>query len=156
MLTLDVQIPGMRGPNTVQELRALGPQIVLFTLQPPEGLVPQLIAAGARGYVPKSSPVSELVDVALRVARGERVVPSELRSSATQPCVTSSLTERELEVFRRIARGDTPKEMAYGLGISASTVYTHQERLRKKLGASSIAELIRLAALWHVDHGSDD
>ena len=60
------------------------------------------------------------------------------------------LTARELEVYWRLGAGDTIKEAAFHLGLSASTVYTHVDRIRAKLSVGSVAEIVRHAARWRV------
>lgn len=155
VLSLDVQMPGMRGPSTIASIVATGVPILLFTLHPIDAALAALVRAGAAGYLSKSHRSSAYVEAVRSVAQGETVVPAELADllRATEPPGAPSdvLTPRELEVFRRLAAGSTIKEAAFALGMSASTAYTHTDRIRRKLGVSTGAEMARYATSWNLD-----
>ncbi len=155
VLSLDVQMPGMRGPSTIASIVTVGVPILLFTLHPIDDAIAALVRAGAAGYLSKSNRSKAYLDAIRAVHRGEQVVPDELvdrlRSTAPPGSPEEVLTPRELEVFRRLAAGSTIKEAAFALGMSASTAYTHTDRIRRKLGVSTGAEMARYAASWDLD-----
>ncbi|HJK91199.1 MAG TPA: response regulator transcription factor [Polyangiaceae bacterium LLY-WYZ-15_(1-7)] len=156
VLSLDVQLPGMRGPRTVEALARHEVPILLFTLHPIDEAVAALVRAGARGYLAKASPMDAYLEAVEALRTGERRLPEALEAllaadEARGP--EELLTPRELEVFRLLARGLSTKEVAFELGRSASTVYTHAERIRKKLGVDTAAELVRYAERWRFDRG---
>jgi DNA-binding NarL/FixJ family response regulator len=147
VLVLDVRMPGMEGTQTLQ---ALGQQtaVLLFTLEPDSALVLELIQAGARGVVSKGAPVDVLMDGIKRVYRGETVIPDSLAEHLKQPTQSwphLALSPREAAIFTRLIRGSSPKEVAFDLGLSSSTVYTYAERVRAKLGVQSQVELVAYA-----------
>lgn len=150
VLSVDVQVPGMEGPGTVRALAERGVPILLFTLLKVNEALGALVQAGARGYLRKSSSMADYLEAVRALRSGERWLPPELEAMAEQPVQSPSalLTPRELEIFRHLAKGESVKETAFTLGLSASTVYNHFDRIRKKLGVSSIAELVQLGAKW--------
>lgn len=151
VLSLDVQMPGVRGPRTIAALAATGVPVLLFTLHPVDVALAALVRAGAAGYLSKSSPLDTYLDAVRAVRDGKRWLPDRLRERLAAPDRAPPedvLTPRELDVFRRLAEGQTVKEAAFQLGLSPSTVYTHAERIRRKLGVSTAAEMARYQASW--------
>ncbi|MEZ4329351.1 MAG: response regulator transcription factor [Polyangiales bacterium] len=152
VVVLDVQIPGMEAGDTVRAIRRAGPHVVLFTHQRPDDYVARMVAAGAEGYVSKSDPVTDLVRAVQAVQAGRSFLSEELRALAAR--ITDSapphaaLTEREHTVFILLARGATPKEVGFDLGLSGSTVYSHIEKIRQKLGATNLADIQRYGERW--------
>ena len=138
VVSLDVQMPGMVGPSTIESIAREGVPILLFTFHPIDAELATLMEAGARGYVPKSA----------TLRRGERVLPRELGALLDERAATGlgdALTTREREVLDRLARFEAPKEIAHALGLSPSTVYTYRERIRAKLGIRTQADLVAYA-----------
>lgn len=98
---------------------------------------------GAAGYLSKASPVDEIVDAVLAVARGETRFPAvTLRALRDAPRRPSA---RELGAIRLLARGASNDEIAVGLGISIKTVESHLRRLFGRYGVLSRTELAMLA-----------
>jgi DNA-binding NarL/FixJ family response regulator len=158
VLSLDAQMPGVRGPRTVAALAARGVPILLFTRRPIDDALAALVHAGASGYLPKSSPLDAFLEAVRALRGGAQVLPAALRARLDAPPrrpPEEVLTPRELEVFRRLARGETVKEAAFHLGSAPSTVYTHAERVRRKLGLSTPAEMARCAATWALEPGGN-
>ncbi|MFE0749351.1 LuxR C-terminal-related transcriptional regulator [Gordonia sp. NPDC058843] len=121
------------------------------------------IRAGARGYVTKTIAGSELADAVRRVADGDAVFSPRLagfvldsftgKSSAPEPPLDpelDSLTRRELEVLRLLARGYTYREIAEELFISIKTVETHASNVLRKTQQSNRNALTRWAATRHI------
>ena len=161
VVVLDVQIPGIEAGDTVRAIRALGPRVVIFSHQRPDDYVARMVAAGAAAFVSKSDPVTDLVRAVQAVHAGRTFLSEELKALAT--AVTDSapphaaLTERERTVFVLLAQGSTPKEIGFELGLSGSTVYSHVEKIRSKLGATNLAEVQRYAERWgFLDVRADD
>lgn len=152
LVVMDVQMPGVEGPSCVEALVATGTRVVLFTLREEDALVASLARGGASAFVSKSSPTPMLIETVRRVHAGERVfsevLEEQLKSSGGPPHL--ALTEREHDVFVLLARCMTPKEAAFELGVSQSTIYTHGERIRRKLKVGSVAELVQYAKDWGV------
>ncbi len=159
VLSLDVQMPGMRGPSTVAAAAALGIPILLFTLHPIDDAIAALVHAGAKGYLGKSTLMPAYVEAVRTLYGGGTVLPEALTDRLAGPSPVPPeelLSPRELEVFERLAQGDSIKEAAFHLGVAQSTLYTHAARVREKLGVSSSAELVRYADSWKLDTDTRD
>jgi len=120
------------------------------------------LRAGARGYVMKREATKALVGAVRRVLAGEIHVSARMASvlltklarggNAASPAdpldraaAMRTLSDREFEVFRMMGRGAGPKEIAARLGLSVKTIETYQDHLKRKLGAPTGRELLRLA-----------
>jgi len=111
------------------------------------------IMRGAAGYVLKEVPTSEVVEAIVTVAGGQTYFSSGVRDLLlnTGPLPTGErLTRREHEVARLVAAGKSNREIGDELGISEATVETHRKHLKRKLGVSTTADLVRFV-LEHPD-----
>jgi DNA-binding NarL/FixJ family response regulator len=107
-----------------------------------------VLRAGADGYVEKGRAAREVVEAIRTVARGGKHVSPEVAAQLIEHKTGAphdSLTDKELAVLQALGRGETPSEIAIAMGLSASTVSTHIARMRTKLGARSLGDLIRYA-----------
>ena len=156
VVVMDVQMPGVDGGGSVRRFVDANVRVVLFTLREEDALVASLVAGGASGFVSKSAPPAELLEAVRIVHRGGEVLSETVRAmaGATQAPPHSTLTEREHEVFVHLARCLTPKEIAFEIGVSQSTVYTHVERVRRKLGVATLAEVVQYAKDWAIPLGA--
>jgi len=148
VLLLDVSMPGMHGGETIHMLRERYAPVLLFTLEPETPLVVELLRAGASGVVGKSERVEVLLDAIRAVAGGGRVIPPAMLARVVAGGTGApheALSEREQAIFHRLIRGNSPKSIAFDLGLSPSTVYTYSERVRQKLGVASQTELVDYA-----------
>lgn len=146
VVTLDIQMPGFDGPASVEAITAVGADVVLFSLTEDPALIHGLVEAGAAAFVSKSADPDELVAAVLGAAAKRDAL------GPRPPLPHEGLSEREKAVFQALIRSQTPKEIAFGLNLSASTVYTYAERVRAKLGLRSQHEMVRYAtALGLVD-----
>ncbi len=152
VVVLDVQMPGVNDAEIVTRLCATGTGVCLFTLREPDALIASMIAAGALGFVSKSEPLATLITAVRTIATGEEWLPSSLRERvdllATPP--HCRLSRKEHEVFKHLAMGLAPKEIAFECGIAQSTVYKHLERVRKKLNVDSASDAMAYAKEWNL------
>jgi NarL family two-component system response regulator LiaR len=158
VVLMDLDLPGLDGIRATRRIRELSPDskiVVLTALQDPE-VIADALAAGACGYVPKTSAVDDLMDVVRRAAAGELVMPErdlapvleQLRGGNAEDegeRRLRRLTPRETEILRSLAGGRTTTEVADGLGISALTVQSHVKSVLAKLGVHSKIEAVTLA-----------
>jgi two-component system response regulator NreC len=115
----------------------------------------KILRAGAHGYVLKDTSPEELVRAIESVARGgaffspgvSKVLLHDFVRAATPPEAVgdNELSGREQEVLRAVAQGKTTKEVATELNLSARTVETYRVRLKRKLNARNVAELLNHA-----------
>lgn len=161
VLVLDLSLPGMTGLEALQHIAHDSPDVKVLVLTGHEehGHFPSLMEAGAAGYLLKRSTWSELVRAIRAVAAGERYVDASLAatlldhrriSSRHRPPEMGSgvtLTAREGEVLRLLARGYGNKEVAAALSISVKTVETHRASGMARLGIRSRATLVQFALI---------
>jgi two-component system response regulator NreC len=148
---VDLTMPGLSGVETLQRLRRELPsaRLLVLTMHEDPGYARMAQAAGASGHVIKDSDSSELLSAIRAVHRGRTFVQvgagAETLDHAALPAMPT-LSPRELQVLRLLARGHTNREVAALLTLSVKTVETHRSRLGDKLGARTRAELVRIAA----------
>ena len=160
LVVLDMTMPGMSGVETARELIKRHPKIKIVALSMHNDLryIGELLRIGAKGYVLKDGPKSELVRALRTVAEGhialsdgvvEQLVQDYLRLQQVVHSATglggSVITERERHVLTLMTEGLTSKAIGERLNISKNTVDTHRRRMMDKLGCNSVAELIRYA-----------
>jgi two-component system, NarL family, response regulator DesR len=150
---LDVEMPGLDGAEVAQWVAGHAPEVrcIILTRHARPGVLRRALAAGARGFVTKSAPATELADVIRRVHGGGRYVDPDLAMTAltTEDC---PLTDRELEVLRSVGEvgpAGTAGDIAARVHLSAGTVRNYLSSAMQKLGAPT-----RQQALEHArDHG---
>ncbi len=156
VVLLDIGMPGEDGIQVAKRLRTSFPQVrVLFlTMHEEEGLLREAIAAGAAGYVIKRAEEAEILNAIHAASRGDLYVhPAMTRAlletrGAERPVggvPGVSLTRREVDILKMLARGNTNRQIAEALGLSVRTVEGHRANLMGKLGVSSRVELVTYA-----------
>jgi len=135
---VDVQLGQVIGPRDVERLAARA-KVVLYTARASDPAMVLLREAGAHAVIDKAAPL-EALDDAIRAAFEGRTIEHAPTALATG--VRGLLSEREYEVYRALARCQTPKEVAASLGISRSTTYCHIDNVRRKLGLRSLQEIV--------------
>ena len=157
LVVCDLHMPRGGGLAVVQKCATICP-IVILTVSEAERDLLDAVAAGAAGYLVKTTPLDELRQSLRAAAAGEPVfspslaalVLGEFRRLA-KSADTNPLTEREREVLQYVARGKTYKEIGVALGISPKTAENHVRNILGKLHLSRRSDLVRYA----VEHGLD-
>jgi len=152
---VDISMPGLDGLEVVSQLKVYRPElpIIILTMHEEEQYVVRAIEAGAMGYVTKRSAPEQLVKAIRQVMDGSRYLTPEasealalrIAKGAGGKSSLDSLSNRELQVLRRLAMGHTNHEIAEAYSISTKTVDTYRSRLLKKLNLRNNAELSRFA-----------
>lgn len=150
VLILDLNMPGPSSLDSIPEIKEASPdtQIVILTMQAETGFARQALQAGVVGYVLKEAADDELVQAVRSAAAGETYLQPALGARlAAEPDrgVEDELSEREIEVLRRIALGYTNSEIAEQLFLSIRTVESHRAHIQQKLGLTTRSELVRYA-----------
>lgn len=142
---------GMRGTNGI-ELTALLLQrdpalmVLMLSMYDSAEHAQRAMAAGARGYVIKDSPSSEILTAIRTVAAGGTYLsPALAQRLFRAPTPRVLLSEREREILALLGRGQSSKQIARALDIGVRTVETHRQNIRRKLDLAGQAELIRYA-----------
>lgn len=157
LVVSDLHMPRGGGLAVVQQCAAICP-IVILTVSEAERDLLDAVAAGAAGYLLKTTPVDEVEHALVAAAGGEPVfspslaalVLGEFRRMA-QASDSNPLTDREREVLQLVARGHTYKEIGADLTISPKTAENHVRNILGKLHLSRRSDLIRYA----MQHGLD-
>jgi DNA-binding NarL/FixJ family response regulator len=160
LVVVDLSLKNSSGLDLVKDISD-GPKPVasLVLSMHDEALHAQrCIMAGARGYIMKQEASESVVMAIRRIMDGHihvspLVMSHILNAFRKQPdrvheSPLKRLTDRELEIFQRIGRGLSPREIANQLNISVKTVGTHRERIKEKLNLKSAGELVRHAVIW--------
>jgi two-component system NarL family response regulator len=135
ILLLDLRMPGKDGLEVIAQMQSLQLQtrVIVLTTFESEQDIHQALKAGARGYLLKDTPRPELLDAIRRVHCGESCIPPRIGQKLVERMNRPELTEREGEILRLIAEGDSNKAIGDKLGITEGTVKTHVKGLLKKL-----------------------
>ena len=143
---MDLRLPDMSGISAVASIRKEFPDARLIMLTTFEGdyEVQRALAAGAFGYILKTLPLQELVDVIRKVHAGRKQLPAELAQDLAQHLGSDSLTDREVEVLKRIAEGDRNRDIGEHLAISEETVKVHIKHIMDKLGAKDRTQAVAI------------
>ena len=159
VILMDLVMPEMDGIEAIRRITARQPEarILVLTSFAADDKVFPAIKAGALGYLLKDSSPEELVQAIHQVYRGEsslhptiaRKVLQELSRPSERPPTPEPLTEREVEVLRLVARGQSNQEIADQLVISEATVRTHVSNILGKLHLASRTQ----AALYALREG---
>jgi len=145
VIVMDCAMPGMGGLEATRRILQHQPDatILMLSMHPENTLVRQALQAGAKGYVLKNAVDFELSTAIRRVAAGETVLDSQLRRPTTLKGERGAgLTQRELEILQLIVAGQSNKEIARALDLSANTVAVHRANIMDALGIHKTAELV--------------
>ncbi len=156
LLLLDINMPGLSGPDLIQRVKAHWPAlpVLVLSMHNEAHVAARVLKAGASGYVTKDSEIELLLGAIRRVAGGGRYIVPGLAeklafdlsgADAGDEALHAALSERELEVFRLLVGGKSVNEIAQDLCISNKTVSTHKTRLLEKMKLAGTAELVRYA-----------
>ena len=154
LVVLDINIPGRNGLEVLQEAKRLRPQtpVLVLSAYPEAEFALRSFKLGASSYLNKGRASDELVAAARKALAGGRYVTASLAEKLAaafggdlQQAPHDSLSIRELQVLRMVARGMTIKEIAAELALSEKTVGTYRTRISKKMGLATNVELARYA-----------
>lgn len=154
VVLLDYGLPDIDGLETTSQItrQKTGARVLILTMHANEEYALRLIRAGAAGFVVKGASPEELLRALQKVARGGTYVSPSImekmvgRLGQNQPeAPESALSDREVQVLVRLARGATTREVAEDLCLSVSTVETYRSRLLEKLNLRNNSDLTRFA-----------
>ena len=151
---MDMRMPQMNGVEAIEAIRKDFPNariLVLSTYDLEEDIYLSL-QAGARGYLLKDSPHSELLAAINRVHSGERVIPPSIASRLAERIGGNELTARESEVLNLIVHGKSNKEIGDELGISEGTVKSHVNNILDKLDVTDRTQAVSVALKRGIVH----
>ena len=135
---MDLQMPDISGIEAIIAIRSEFPdaRIIVLTTYSGDVQVVRALKAGARGYLLKGNVHTDLLQTIRAVHAGQKRVQPEVAAELAMHTAEDSLTERELEVLKLIARGNPNKEIAAQLVVAEDTVKKHVTSILEKLGAN--------------------
>lgn len=152
VVIMDISLPGMSGIEAARTIRILYPEVkvLILSMYSNPTVLHQAMQAGASGYILKKSMVEEL-NTALDQIMQKKQFVSPMITDHLDPDhefkqdSLKSLTNREVEVFERLASGKSVKDIASELVVSIYTIYTHMNTIKSKMGIEKNQDLIRYA-----------
>jgi DNA-binding NarL/FixJ family response regulator len=154
VLVLDLSMPGRNGVELIKQIKDEKPtlRVLVLTMHAEQQYAVRAFKAGASGYLTKESASAELVTAVTKVAAGgvyvSLTMAERFAQSLNEPADTlphQRLSDREFDVFRRIAGGQTISEIAQELCVSAKTVSTYKTRILEKMQMPHDTALVRYA-----------
>lgn len=157
VVVMDLSMPGLDGASATERIVRECPnvRVIALTAHEDRAHLTRLLQAGASGYLLKRGAADEMVRAIRTVASGgtyvDPVLAGTLLRRSVQPfrappeTPSEPLSEREEAVLRRVAWGESNKEIAASLGISTKTVETYRARIADKLGLRSRTDIVRFA-----------
>jgi DNA-binding NarL/FixJ family response regulator len=144
---MDLRLPDLSGIDAMIAIRTEFPdaRVVMLTTFEGDVEIQRALQAGARGYLLKNMPPSEILDVIRHVHAGKKRVPPQVAAQIAEHMSDEGLTAREVEVLRQIAGGNRNKDIAEILFISEETVKVHIKHIMDKLGAKDRTQAIAIA-----------
>jgi len=159
VVVLDLSMPGGGGLKAIEPVKKVSShtRFLALTMHDDPGHVHSALAAGVSGYLVKSAELSDLRSAIRAIHRGRSYVNASLPTGALEQFLTGTaapglrerpgvrLSQRELQILKRLALGHTYRSIASELHLSEKSVETYRSRLAEKLGISSRAGLVRYA-----------
>ncbi len=164
VIVLDLSMPGRNGLELLKQLHAEHPGVraLVLTMHAEEQYVARAFRAGAAAYLTKESAATELVTALQKVATGGTYVSPAIAEKlahslgeANEDAPHTRLSDREMEVYRRLVQGEPLTDIATSLCVSAKTISTYKMRLMDKLQLTSEAALVRYAIRHHLFSDED-
>ena len=146
-LVLDVQLPGLSGLELQQELAQMNVQIPIIFITG-HGDIPMSVRAmkaGAVDFLTKPFRDQDMLDAVARAIEADRARRSSLQATSGVRESFARLSPREREVMTLVTRGLMNKQVAHELGLSEITVKLYRGQAMRKMGAGSLADLVRMA-----------
>jgi DNA-binding NarL/FixJ family response regulator len=160
LVIVDISLADTNGLEFIKDLKARHPATAMLVLSThDESLYAErALRAGAKGYVMKQAPTSEVMSAIRQVLRGELYLSEEMRTklvhkqlhgaATVRAAETDLLSDRELEVFELLGEGQSTRRISAKLHLSVSTVETHRAHIKEKLKLTNAMELVHRAVAW--------
>jgi DNA-binding NarL/FixJ family response regulator len=151
---MDLRLPDMSGISAVASILADFPaaRIIMLTTFEGDVDVQHALAAGACGYLLKSAPREELIEVIRKIHSGRKHLASVVADNLAEHFGSDSLSERENDVLKCMAEGDRNKDIGERLSISEETVKVHVRHIMYKLGAKDRTQAVAIGIRRGIIH----
>lgn len=156
VVVLDIGLPGLDGMEVIKRLQQQepAPKIMVLTGQATDLYVRRCLDAGIGAFVTKGEDLEAVVFALKALIKGYSTFPQMAVNSNTlesEPERLGSLSNREMEVLRRLSRGENNKHIGTSMNLSAKTISTYRGRIMEKLKTESLVEMVDLAKRNHVN-----
>lgn len=143
---MDVRMPDMGGIDALLAIRTefADARVIMLTTFEGDAEIQRALEAGAQGYMLKSMPRKQLVDMIRKVYAGKKQIPPEIAAQLMEHLGDETLSKREVEVLQKVAGGNRNSDIAALLFISEETVKGHIKHIMEKLGASDRTEAVAI------------
>jgi len=143
---MDIQMPGFNGIEAINRIHSEFPdaRIIVLTTYTGDAQVVKALRAGARAYILKGHVHRELLETIRAVHAGQKRIPPDIAAELAEHATDDELTQREIEVLRLIAAGNSNKLIADQLSIGEATVKSHVTNILSKLGANDRAHAVTI------------
>lgn len=143
---MDLRLPDMSGIDVMMAIRSKhnDARVIILTTFAGDVEIQRALEAGARAYILKSMPPSELVEVIRQVHAGKKRIPSEIAAYLAEHYSDERLTTREVDILRHLAGGNRNRDIAERLFISEETVKAHLKHIMEKLGANDRTQAVAI------------
>ena len=144
---IDIQMPGVSGIEVTRQAARCAPEtaVILFSGYGDRTQVVEALDAGARGFLMKNAALAEVLRAVQVVSRGGTYVDAMLSATADAPEIAPTLTQRDRDVLRLLARGEGYEEIGAALFISSAAARKLMGRIKVKLGAATPTEAVAVA-----------
>jgi len=143
---MDLRLPDISGIDAMVTIRTEFPdaRVIMLTTFEGDAEIQRALEAGAQGYMLKSMPRKQLVEMIRRVHSGKKHIPPEVAAHLVEHLGDEALSKREIEVLQKIAGGNRNSDIAALLFISEETVKGHIKHIMEKLAASDRTEAVAI------------
>jgi DNA-binding NarL/FixJ family response regulator len=143
---MDLQLPDMSGIDAMIAIIQKFPEarIIMLTTFERDTEIQRSLAAGARAYILKTTPPSQMADAIRQVHAGKKRIPPEVAARLAEHFGDEALTEREVEVLQLVGGGNRNRDIADRLFVSEETVKVHMKHIMEKLGASDRTQAVTI------------
>ena len=151
---MDLRLPDLSGIEVMIAIRAESPEARIIMLTTFEGDVEiqRALRAGARGYLLKSMPPTQMVETIRQAHAGKKCVSPEIAAGLAEHFGDQALSEREVDVLRHVAEGNRNRDIGKRLFIAEETVKVHLKRILGKLSAHDRTQAVAIAARRGIIH----
>lgn len=152
LVILDLNLPGLGGLELLRRILKVNPKafVLIFSLHTEAIYANRAMEAGARGFVSKNAAPDEFIAAVRTVLDGGTVIEADIASEIAAQDIGENaylrpLTQRDIEILRLLAAGNSLTQIGEALGIAYKTVANTLSRIKEKLGVTHTADLIRIA-----------
>jgi DNA-binding NarL/FixJ family response regulator len=143
---MDLRLPDRSGIAAISSIREKFPsaRIVVLTTFAGDTEIQRSLAAGARGYILKSTPPEELIAIIRSVNLGRMALPNQVAQNLAEHVGSEGLSDREIQVLRQVAEGNRNQDIGQILSISEETVKAHLRSILDKLNARDRTQAVSI------------